>query len=92
MMAHHVDSLFALLDLGFLLNASFTLITERSDQYSKCEMTDRVKSNDIKELAYTHEAFLDAIILRTFHTEELDLCFFLDVSVTLITKRSDGDT
>ena len=55
-------------------------------------MTDRVKSNDIKELAYTHEAFLDAIILRTFHTEELDLCFFLDVSVTLITKRSDGET
>ncbi len=55
-------------------------------------MTDRVKSNDIKELAYTHEAFLDANILRTFHTEELDLCFILDVSITLITKRTDGES
>jgi hypothetical protein len=55
-------------------------------------MTDKVKINDIKELAYTHEAFLDANILRIFHTEELDLCFLLDVSIALVTKRIDGES
>ena len=51
-------------------------------------MTDRVKSND-NNFVDTHEVFFSTVLLQTFHTKELDLGFLPDVSVTLITERSD---
>ena len=51
-------------------------------------MTDRVKSND-NNFVDTYEVFFSTVLLQTFHTQELVLGFLLDVSVTLITERSD---